>query len=214
MTDALGSFSSRLGETERKVAAAPEAGASSNASAGLAESPGVSSSSAIGAREVAVGVMDQLRGPVVADDPALSPKRRLERAAASAEVADRTVSPSKEALRESTDKLASVATAELKLVERIAASDGQELIRRYGYDLAAERIASSAGVDTVGVVVSVLMPRFPPAFEADDEGGAEDIEEESYEGSEPCSEATEEPPEPEVVQYIPSDGSREASRLV
>ena len=217
VADTLGHFSARLGEAERKASAAPAVLAGGSTSEGPPAAAVKGVESVASARAVGTDVMDELRGPELPDDPTLPPLRRLERAIENAAKSDREVSPSKKELRDKAKSLESEVAEESKRIERLVASDGAQLVRLHGIDGAAERIASSAGVDSLEAIVNLLSVKFPPAFGKVDEAAVElDFDEASggEDGSEHCSEQSDAEPEPEVVQYLRANGGREAAHLL
>ena len=162
------------------------------------------------ARSIKENVIEGLRGPDLPDDPSLPPLRRLERAIAEVEKADREVSPSKREMRDKARVLKSEVAEESERIDCLVAAEGAELVRRLGVDGAAEQIASALDMDSIDTIVTMLMVRFPPTFGKEDEAVKLEFDEASAEdGSDRCSEQSDPEPDPEVVQYVHADGSRE-----
>ena len=214
VADTLNHFSARLGEAERKSATVPVTETSASSSVRV-KGTGQGLKDVDEARSVAENVIDGLRGPDLPDDPSLPPLRRLERAIAEVEKADREVSPSKREMRDKARVLKSEVTEESERIDCLVAAEGAELVRRLGVDGAAEQIASALDMDSIDTIVTMLMVRFPPTFGKEDEAVKLEFDEASAEeGSDHCSEQSDPEPEPEVVQYVHANGSREPAHLV
>ena len=117
------------------------------------------------ARSIATEVTDGLRGPDLSDDPPLPPLRRLGRAISEVSKADREVSPSKRELQDMARVLKSEVTAENERIDCLVAAEGAELVRRFGTDGAAEKIAEALGITSAEPVATgriFFAPRPPP----------------------------------------------------
>ena len=164
--DSLGTFSSRLGETERGLdrvyRTAPEERSSKTESASEVRSTTVEAASKgdvgeeesgafeklLQARKVSVGVMEGVRGRPTPDDSSLSPTKRLERAMKGlAEADDVEVQRSPQQVRRRAAEIADEVAEESRRVQEAIADRGRVLVDRYGYEGAATRISEMFDVD-------------------------------------------------------------------
>ena len=214
VADTLHHFSERLGDAERKAASRPTVEITSSSPV-RGDSAGQGMKDVDEARSIATEVIDGLRGPDLSDDPSLPPLRRLEHAISEVSKADREVSPSKRELQDKARVLKSEVTAENERIDCLVAAEGAELVRRFGTDGAAEKIAEALDITSVEPVATMLRLRFPPKFGEDDDAVKLEFDEASAEeSSDHCSEQSDPEPEPEVVQYVHANGSREPAHLV
>ena len=183
--DALGTFSSRLGETERGLdrvhkAASEERSSTTESASGVRSTTeeaaskgdvGEENSGAfeklIHARKVSEGAMEGLRGRPTPDDSTLSPTRRLERAMKGlAEAEEVVVQRSPQQVRRRAAEIADEVAEESRRVQEAIADRGRALVDRYGHEGAATRISEMFDVESFEAVVRALEVAFPGAGEA------------------------------------------------
>ena len=241
--DSLGTFSSRLGETERgldrvhKAASEERSSNTESASEVRSTTVGAASKGDVGeeesgafekllqARKVSVGVMEGVRGRPTPDDSSLSPTKRLERAMKGLED-DVEVQRSPQQVRRRAAEIADEVAEESRRVQEAIADRGRVLVDRYGYEGAATRISEMFDVGSFEAVVRALEVAFPGVGEAaagaaDDKDKEEDeAEDESARGgdgdddSDHFSDESEQKPDFEEVQYVHADGSTSLAYLL
>ena len=164
--DSLGTFSSRLGETERGLdrvyRTAPEERSSKTESASEVRSATVEAASKgdvgeedsgaceklLQVRKVSEGVMEGVRGRPTPDASSLSPTKRLERAMRGlAEADDVEVQRSPQQVRRRAAEIADEVAEESWRVQEAIADRGRVLVDRYGYEGAVTRILEMFAYD-------------------------------------------------------------------